>query len=766
MDDNQMKVNNPLGYSMIQEYQQDDDSQEHIKSKANLLKNKQNSVWVSDESITQCQRCQNEFGFMLRKHHCRCCGQIFCYECTPFRKQIPASWQDRLVIRSSNIGSQTDLSELELSEQEKQKKMNKLHRLCYACNDQVELLISLDRLIQVFSLVQPDLSMMCKMAGVCQLWYNLVQFFMGKIRNLQYKPINHRFSSLERNLLWVNRHYWIGHSHYTLLLLKSLTYNSFFYRTNQHSELVKFLARVEEAQKPQVNCLNLMCTRNCCQALRPYHAIILSDFCCRKPVCQELHDFTLRVLSRINNEELILYLPFLVEKLIYHRVDSPFSWGNFLIERAKLSSCTNHNGTINNLGWLSGSTLALELYWNLIYKERETRHAIYRYYLNKFLNTLDSSTINLVNKSHSLVKILENCPQQTHDLLQIKNYFRKMSVKGLIIPMDSTLRVESLLIHLIDIKKSYTRPIMIPFNCRRRLGELNENITYTILYKFENVRQDYLVLKVIRLMKYLLHTFEGLDLEIVDYAVCPLTGQTGIIQIVPECKTTYEIKEKMKFTIWNYIEQNNPNETVETLRRRFVRTCATYCVVTYLLGVGDRHLDNIMITRDGKLFHIDYGFVLGSDPKPLSQPKIRITEEMVDALGGYESTYYQEFIQLCNRIYQGLRGHLSLFICLLSMLTKNEEEYRKLVELLTTRFMPGETQRTTIVQLENEIFRSTQQNLSETIVDFFHYHKKENTISSVLDSTASTAQTVINTTSTMGKKVGGMLSGWWGNSAK
>jgi hypothetical protein len=49
----------------------------------------------------------------------------------------------------------------------------------------------------------------------------------------------------------------------------------------------------------------------------------------------------------------------------------------------------------------------------------------------------------------------------------------------------------------------------------------------------------------------------------------------------------------------------------ELAMSRLVSSAAASYVSAYILGIRDRHFDNILIRQDGTLFHVDFGHILG-----------------------------------------------------------------------------------------------------------------------------------------------------------
>ncbi|KAF2086545.1 phosphatidylinositol 3-kinase [Saccharata proteae CBS 121410] len=262
-------------------------------------------------------------------------------------------------------------------------------------------------------------------------------------------------------------------------------------------------------------------------------------------------------------------------------------------------------------------------------------------------------------RPHKIEKLKRFLADPKNDLVQIE--------PPLPLPLDPTVEVIGCYPEECNVFKSTLMPLLITFKTA-------QGTKYPLIFKDgDDLRQDQLVIQIITLMDRLLRK-ENLDLRLSPYRILATSTKVGAVQFVPSISlgaahTKYKGQGNV---ILAYLRANNPDENAPLGIRKetmdtYVRSCAGYCVITYLLGVGDRHSDNLLLAPDGHFFHADFGYILGHDPKPFA-PLMKLDTDMVLGMGGIQSANFTAFKNYCFTAYTTLRKSSSLILNLFSLM--------------------------------------------------------------------------------------------------
>lgn len=91
-----------------------------------------------------------------------------------------------------------------------------------------------------------------------------------------------------------------------------------------------------------------------------------------------------------------------------------------------------------------------------------------------------------------------------------------------------------------------------------------------------------------------------------SYPLLKVTGISGALNrsvIVPwlqQHTNNPVLYDKVLFWIFSPTHMTRLLQALEN----YMYSCAAWCVITYVLGIGDRHNDNILIKSTGHFFHI------------------------------------------------------------------------------------------------------------------------------------------------------------------
>lgn len=245
------------------------------------------------------------------------------------------------------------------------------------------------------------------------------------------------------------------------------------------------------------------------------------------------------------------------------------------------------------------------------------------------------------------------------------------------LPLNPNIVASGIIPSKCKVMSSKKLPLWLVF----KNAEVGGKDIYVIFKAGDDLRQDLLTLQLFKVMDNLWKK-EDLNLHLQPYGCVCLGDEVGMIEIVLNADTIGNItaerggaKAALKsdpLEVW--LKKNNPTpEEYAKCVDNFMYSCAGYCCATYVLGIGDRHNDNIMLQRNGNMFHIDFGHFLGNyktilNIKRETTPFV-FTPMYAQVLEGKSSEKFNEFVKYGSAAFNILRknSHLLMTLFLLML---------------------------------------------------------------------------------------------------
>ena len=204
------------------------------------------------------------------------------------------------------------------------------------------------------------------------------------------------------------------------------------------------------------------------------------------------------------------------------------------------------------------------------------------------------------------------------------------------------------------------------------------DLSGVIVKSNDDLRQEAFVMQLIELCR---EAFEsaGLELWVHPYRILATGRTTGIIEMVRNAMSFDALKKRPGYDsggLRGHLERMseftaNAAAAFETAQKNFICSLASYSLMSYLFQFKDRHNGNLLLDTGGHVIHIDFGFVFGIAPGgsfSLEQSTpFKLTEEMLEVMGGTKSSLFSEFVTLFCCGFLALQAHAETFITLIEI---------------------------------------------------------------------------------------------------
>ncbi|WZZ51133.1 hypothetical protein YC2023_051240 [Brassica napus] len=422
--------------------------------------------------------------------------------------------------------------------------------------------------------------------------------------------------------------------------------------------LTKFLRCVEwsdvQEAKQAIQLMYKWETIDVCDALELLSPLFQSE---------EVRAFAVSVLERADDEELQCYLLQLVQAIRFERSDRS-RLSQFLVERGMFWCPLRNIELASYFRWY----VNVELTDHVYNKRYHSTYSLLEESMSKLppgVNGEDGSKLwqSLVRQTELTAQLctitrevrnirgntqkkIDKLKQLLSEILSELTYFEE----PLRSPLTPSVIIKGIVPGESSLFKSQLNSLRLAFRTE------DEGTCKVIFKKGDDLRQDQLL--------------ENLDLCLTPYKVLATGHDEGMLEFIPSRPLAQILSENRSIT--SYLQKFHPDEhapfgITATCLDTFIKSCAGY-------SVGCKTFDPVLCSRsltnmpgnqigddDGRLFHVDFAFILGRDPKPFPPP-MKLCKEMLEAMGGADSQYYTRFKSYCCEAYNILRKPSNLIL--------------------------------------------------------------------------------------------------------
>jgi phosphatidylinositol 4-kinase len=254
----------------------------------------------------------------------------------------------------------------------------------------------------------------------------------------------------------------------------------------------------------------------------------------------------------------------------------------------------------------------------------------------------------------------------------------------------------------------------------------------------DDLRQEAFVMQLIVLCDEAFRT-AGLDLWIHPYNIVATGRSTGIIECVRDAMSFDSLKKRPGYGTDGLVGHftrmaeiaADPLKALNESKLNFVRSLAAYSLMSYLFMFKDRHNGNLLLDTAGHVIHIDFGFVFGIAPGgsfSLEQSTpFKLTDEMLEVMGGLGSPLFSEFVTLFCCGFLALQVHADTFLTVVEVTCRGSsfncfdgKDPEEIVMMLRERFCPDLNKSQTVAYALDLIkFATTSYGTKQ--YDYFQY---------------------------------------------